>query len=344
MNVRPLCVALASLTTLACETSAPTDAFIARDAPAADAPAADAPTPVDAPTTPVDAPRPPACTPGAYEGSAAWPGLFTVEAGASLCAYAPREIVYTSPDDDETPVREALRNALSHKSTIQISPGAYALPTSTTASRLALPMCLSDEGAPSIAVTAASTINVETVEDGGFNLADGHYVTASLPAGSATLDARIRLELASDRATLTAAPATTHLDVSVSRTERLYASCAIAPNACWSLAFPGLGNLELDEYTWRASPGLGFAVATQLRGSIQETPVDIASYDDITTVYGHHAFDRHTFFRFAAPIDGACGLRVDNSVEDTWQASLADCEGLPLAMPVNGTATFRSCD
>ncbi len=339
MNVRPLCVALASLTTLACETTAPTDAFIARDAQATDAPT----PPVDAPIARADAPRPPACTPGAYEGSAAWPGLFTVEAGASLCAYSPREIIYTNPDDYETPIREALRDALSHKSTIQISPGAYALPTTTTASRLALPMCLSDEGMASVAVTAASTIMVQTIEGDGFNLADGHYVNASLPAGSAMLDARIRLELASDRATLTAAPATTHLDVSVSRTDRLYASCAIAPNACWSLAFPGLGTVQLDEYTWRASPGLGFAVATQLSGRIQETPIDISAYEDITTVYGHHAFDRHTFFRFAAPIGGACGLRVDNSVEDAWQASLADCNGLPMGTPITGTATSESC-
>ena len=338
MNVRPLSVALASLTTLACETSAPTDAFIARDAQAADTHAA-----LDARTTPVDAPRPPACIPGAYEGSAAWPGLFTVEAGASLCAYSPREITYMSPDDFETPIRDALRVALNRKSTIQISPGAYALPTTTTASRLALPMCLSDEGAASVGVTAASTINVETIEDGGFNFPDGHYVRASLPAGSATLDARIRLELASERATLSAAPATSHLDVSVSRTDRLYASCAIAPNACWSLAFAGLGELELDEHTWRASPGLGFAVATHLSGRIQETPIDISAYEDITTVYGHHAFDRHTFFRFAAPIGGACGLRVDNSVDDTWQAALADCNALPMGTPVVGTATSRSC-
>lgn len=341
MNVRPLCVALASLTTLACETSAPTDAFIARDALT---PSVDAPTPaVDAPIARADAPRPPTCTPGAYEGSAAWPGLFTVEAGASLCAYSPREVVYMSPDDHETPVREALRAALNLKSTIQISPGAYALPTTTTASRLALPMCLSDQGATSVAVTAASTITVQTIEDGGFNLPDGHYVNASLPAGSATLDVRVRLELASDRATLTAAPATTHLDVSVSRTDRLYASCAIEPNSCWTLTFPTLGTLELDEHTWRASPGLGFAVATHLSGRIQETPVDISAYEDITTVYGHHAFDRHTFFRFASPIGGACGVRIDNSVEDTWQASLADCNALPMGTPVVGTATSRSC-
>jgi hypothetical protein len=316
------------------------DAWSAVDAPMlADAWAPDAPLP-DAAS---DAARPLTCSPLAYEGSAAWTGRLTVEPGAALCAYWPREVVFSLPDDFETPVRDALRLALMRKSELRISAGAYALPTTSASSRLALPMCLSDEGAASLPVQAASAVTVARVE-GDFSRRDGNYVRASFPVGASTIEFELGLDFATSRATLSAGPAMSHLDITAMRDNRLYASCSLRATQCWSLAFPGLATVQLDEHTWRSSPGLGFAAASHLAGMVRSTTVDIRDYSDITTVYGHHAFDRYSFFRLATPIEGACGIRIDASVDETWRAVLAACDGTPMGAAVVGTAMMRTCE
>ncbi len=282
------------------------------------------------------------CTPIGAVGDSTWTGRLVVEPGAELCAYAQREIAFNLPEDFETPVRDALRAAIANKGRAVISAGTYRIPTANAATGIGLPMCVRDSTGSS-AAGASTSVAVQMIE-GGFGGPDGYYVSATLPFEAGSLALEVTLPLEPPTLTFGTNPAPSHLPLRVLRgTEILYASCALEQNQCTSVNFGELGSVVVDEHTWRASPGLGFAQTVAVRGNLQGQIVVIDTYDDLTTVYGHHAFDRYTFARFPVPVGGACGVRIRVNVENEWSASLADCNGIPLGSSFAGTATSRSC-
>jgi hypothetical protein len=81
----------------------------------------------------------------------------------------------------------------------------------------------------------------------------------------------------------------------------LYVSCAMRHNTCTDVMVPGVATLRVDEYRWAASPGLGLAVPLRLRATIDGATIDLRSYESMTGVYGHHAFERSYFFASPTP-------------------------------------------
>ena len=280
-----------------------------------------------------------------YEGNAAWGAQLVVEPGARLCAVSAGQ--WSSADPMETPEqmrRRSMREMLARKGTIQIPAGSYRLPTMDELRPFLLPMCVSDGDGSSPVAAAASRVSAVRFE-GGIGRDDGFYVEADFALGSDRLVTTVSRPLTSaTTATLSAAPIASHAQgVNARRSNNaLYVSCAIAPNTCNNLTVPGVGTLRVDEYRWASSPGLGLAIPLRLRATIDGSAIDLTSYESMTGVYGHHAFERSYFFRFASPVRGACGVRVDLDFDGAtvqWTA----CDSTPMGAPIASTAAMVSC-
>lgn len=314
--------------------------------------AADATT--DVPDTSVDA-SPDGSVPdgggacSTYEGNTSWTARLVVESGARLCAYPASEWIQMGGEDRETVRRRALTEALARKSVITMPAGAYALPTANETRAFLLPMCVRDRSGATPIATAASAVTSRRIE-GGIGISDGIYVEATFGLGAQRLAALIERPISSTTATLAAGAVASHTSgvnirrYTTSQTDgSLYTSCAIRPTHCHSFALGAMGTLRVDEYRWVSSPGLGLGIPLRLRGTLSGTAIDLSNYDDMTGVYSHHAFDRTYFYRFAAPIGGACGVRVDFNVDDTTAVFLADCNGTPTGSALAATRSDVSC-
>ncbi len=285
------------------------------------------------------------CASSAYVGDPAWGARLTVEPGAALCAYPAREWSWHGADPLELVRQQALRDALARKSTITVETGDHRLPLATEARAFLLPMCVRDLGLPGPVATAATRVTVTRVE-GGIGRPNGIYVESTFGLGAETLAFSIARPLTSaTTALLGTAPIAEHQSGVTARrgTTRLYASCALRPTRCANLTIAGLGSVRLDEHRWSASPGLGLGVPIGLRGTLDGVSVDVRSYDAMTGVYSHHAFERTYLFRFASPVRGACALRVDFEIDGTGAAHLTDCDGVPRGAPLSFTATDVAC-
>lgn len=280
-----------------------------------------------------------------YQGNAAWGAQLVVEPGARLCAVSAGQ--WNSGDPMETLEqmrRRTLREMIARKGTISIPAGTYRLPTMNESQAFLLPMCVSDANGTSPVPTAASMVSAVRFE-GGIGRDDGFYVEADFALGADRLITTVSRPLTSaTTATLSASPVTSHAQgVNARRSNNaLYVSCAIAPNTCTNLTVPGVGTVRVDEYRWASSPGLGLAIPLRLRATIDGTAIDLSSYDSMTGVYGHHAFERSYFFRFASPVRGACGMRVDlefDSATVHWTA----CDSTPMGSPITATTAMASC-
>lgn len=284
-----------------------------------------------------------------YEGNAAWTARLVVEPGARLCAYPASEWIQMGGEAKEAVRRRALTEALAKKSVITMPAGTYALPTANETRAFLLPMCVRDRSGATPVATAASAVTSRRIE-GGIGISDGIYVEATFGLGAQRLAALIERSISSTTATLAAGPVMSHDDgvnlrrYTTSQSDgSLYASCAIRPTHCHSFALGAMGTLRVDEYRWVASPGLGLGIPLRLRGTLSGTAIDLSNYDDMTGVYSHHAFDRTYFYRFAAPIGGACGVRVDFNVEGTTAVFLANCDGTPTGSALAATRSDVSC-
>lgn len=280
-----------------------------------------------------------------YVGEPTWGAQLVVEPGARLCAVSAGQ--WNSVDPMETPEqmrRRSMREMIARKGTIQIPPGTYRLPTMDESRAFLLPMCVSDGDGSSPVAGAASRVSAVRFE-GGIGRDDGFYVEADFALGADRLITTVARPLSSaTTATLSAAPVASHAQgVNARRSNNaLYVSCAIAPNTCNNLTVPGVGTLRVDEYRWASSPGLGLAIPLRLRATIDGATIDLTSYESMTGVYGHHAFERSYFFRFASPVRGACGVRVDLDF-DGATVQWTSCDSTPMGSPIASTAAMVSC-
>lgn len=279
-----------------------------------------------------------------YEGSASWTASLVVESGSRLCAYSARQWSANAGETQEQMKQRLVRAAFASKSTITIAAGSYGLPTMSESRAFLLPMCVLDRGAPVGPASAATSVTVS--EGSGIGpTPDGPNVESSFAFGAEALQVRVnRPASAGARAVLPAQQSEHYRGVNVTRGERLYANCGLVANRCTTLALGAMGSLRMDEYYWQAMPGLGFSAPVRLRGTLSSTPIDIAAYPDMVGLYSRHAFERVNVFRFAAPINGACALRVDVSdLGDPTVVTLTDCDGAPMGAPLTVTASMASC-
>lgn len=280
-----------------------------------------------------------------YAGNAAWGAQLVVEPGARLCAVSAGQWASSSPSETLEQTRQrSLVEMLAKKSTITMPAGAYQLPTMSETRAFLLPMCVSDLSGARPVAAAASMVNVVRFE-GGIGRDEGIYVESTFGLGAHTLATAVYRPLSSaTTATLSANPVGGHFEgVNARRSNgALYVNCALRPNTCTNVMIPGVSTVRVDEYRWAASPGQGLAIPLRLRGTIDGTNIDLQSYESMTGVYGHHAFERTYFFRFASPVRGACGLRVDlgfDSASVQWTA----CDATPMGAPITAPTTMLSC-
>lgn len=281
-----------------------------------------------------------------YRGNAAWGAQLVVEPGARLCAVPAGQWSSTSPSETLEQMRQrTLVEMLAKKSTITMPAGSYPLPTASESQAFLLPMCVADLSGPSPVATEASRVTVTRVE-GGIGRDDGFYVESTFGLGAGTLGVAVYRPLTSPTiARLSASPVGAHVEgVNARRSNNtLYVSCAIAANTCTNVMVPGVATLRVDEYRWAASPGLGLAVPLRLRATIDGATIDLRSYEAMTGVYGHHAFERSYFFRFANPVRGACGVRVDLGFDANATVQWTACDATPMGVVITAPVAMTSC-
>lgn len=285
------------------------------------------------------------CEPGAYVGDASWQAELVVEDGALLCAFPAREYNFFGEETQAQALQRSLDEDRAGKSTIWIPAGTYALPTEPADVAFYVPMCVRDATSATTRVpSAASSVFAQRVDD-AIGMLLGHHVSADLGLGDETLSMNIVRPLDEPAtASLSASAIDEHrMGVTILRDDRLYVSCNLSPRTCTNLEFGDTGTLRVDEYHWQDSPGLGFAQLVRVSGTFGGVAVDVDAYEQLQSIYGHHAFDRYMFVRFDAPIDGACGLRLDN-VFGEWAYAPADCDGRPSAEFASVLATVIDCD
>lgn len=279
-----------------------------------------------------------------YQGNPSWTASLVVEPGARLCAYAARQWSLEAGETLEQMKQRLLRAGFETKSTITVPQGSYALPTASEARAFLLPMCVEDRGVTVGPALAAASVMVS--EGSGIGpTPDGPNVESAFALGADTLQLRIN-RTASDGATarLRAQSTEHYRGVNITRGARLYASCGLVANRCTAITLGAMGSLRMDEYYWQAMPGLGFSAPVRLRGTLNGTAIDVAAYGDMVGIYTRHAFERANVFRFAAPVGGACALRVDVSdLGDPAQVWVTDCNGVPMGGALMATVMTTSC-
>jgi hypothetical protein len=281
-----------------------------------------------------------------YQGNASWTARLVVEPGARLCAIPSRQWLGREGESDAQMRQRVLTEALARKGTITMPAGTYAIATANETRAFLLPMCVEDLSGARPVATAASSVSAVRFE-GGIGRDDGFYVEAQLGLGAETRSVVVARPITSAvTATLSASPVASHaFGVTATRSNGSgYVSCALRATHCYNLTLPGLGTARVDEYRWAASPGQGQAVPLRLRGTLDGAAVDVRSYESMTGVYGHHAFDRAYFFRFASPVRGACGVRIDLNSDDTATGQLAACDASPMGASFAITAATAACD
>jgi hypothetical protein len=281
-----------------------------------------------------------------YQGNASWTARLVVEPGARLCAIPSGQWLGREGESDAQMRQRVLTEALSRKGTITMPAGTYAIATANETRAFLLPMCVEDLSGARPVATAASSVSAVRFE-GGIGRDDGFYVEAQFGLGAETLRVVVARPITSAvTATLSASPVASHaFGVTATRSNGSgYVSCALRANHCYNLTLPGLGTARVDEYRWAASPGQGQAVPLRLRGTLDGAAVDVRSYESMTGVYGHHAFDRAYFFRFASPVRGACGVRIDLNSDDTATGQLAGCDASPMGASFAITTATAVCD
>jgi hypothetical protein len=279
-----------------------------------------------------------------YEGSSAWTASLVVEPDARLCAYAARQWSSNAGETQEQMKQRLVRAGFEGKSTIAVAAGRYPLPTSSESRAFLLPMCVEDRGGVVGPASAATSVTVS--EGSGIGATPGGTnVEGSFALGAEPLQLRInRPASVGAVASLPAQQSEHYRGVNLTRGERLYANCALVANRCTTLALGAMGTLRMDEHYWQAMPGLGFSTPVRLRGTLSATPIDITLYRDMVGIYARHAFERVNVFRFSAPINGACAIRVDVSdLGDPTVVSLTDCDGAPMGAALPVTASEASC-
>lgn len=283
-----------------------------------------------------------ACEGLTYVGDDAWPARLVVASGATLCAYPGHEWYSEGEESFEQALSRNFALDRASKGVITVEAGTWPLPTESTETPFGLPMCATGADGSSEAVGAASSVTAEVFD--GIGMLPGNHVRARMTLGSQDLEVTITRGLDTDTAELGVTAATDHqLGVSARLGgERLYADCNLAPNSCNEVSVPEHGTLFVAMHTWASSPGLGLAVTREISGTWEGESFAVSSYESLQTVYGHHAFDRHAFVRFDAPIGAACGLRVTDNLGE-WTVAEADCDGNPVGEFFAATATLVDC-
>jgi len=111
--------------------------------------------------------------------------------------------------------------------------------------------------------------------------------------------------------------------------QSLFTACDVTPNTCDRFEMEDGDALSLDQYHWVGPVGGGFANITEARGTLSGQSFTVSNPAQLIMSYGHHAFTRSATVFFDTPIQGACGLFVD---EATYRSTIwtVDCDGTPI--------------
>jgi hypothetical protein len=287
-------------------------------APTADAGAADTASDTAAPDTrppdgpPADGPSTPVGCPGpeAYVGDQAWKHRALATASATYCA--------------TWRLGRTIKEELAAKAMVRVAPGTYPLLDRAETAPFALPLCLLRPGVAPVAA-GTGTLRTTTTPGGYLNFA----LNQPLVGGAGSFGGGINGPAAGGTFTITLDGA--HPDPNQDRRFHLElctkASCmpgerqyfdgcsyeGVTPRIHMVTFTGGSVALEFRHDTRGITVGIEPAAFVRANGTYKGVAFDQRDYFKL--VYSptvNHHFVRHFAVLFDAPIDGACGLEIEN--------------------------------